>query len=47
MSLFAIRFASDVNETNDVLLTAVRLNEWFLNSRHSAEDITRPTCETK
>ena len=47
MSLFAIRFASDANETNNVLLTAVRLNDWFLNSRHSAEDIIGPTCETK
>ena len=26
MSLVAIRFASDVNEINNVLLTAVRLN---------------------
>ena len=47
MSLFAIGFASDVNETNNVLLTAVRLNEWFHNFRHSAEDIIRPTCEVK
>ena len=47
MSLLAVRFASDVNETNNVLLTAVRLNEWFLNSLHSAEDIIRPTCEVK
>ena len=46
MSLLAVRFASDVNETNNVLLTAVRLNEWFLNSRH-AEDMIRSTCETR